>query len=108
MADASVVVRVDSARIDELLYGPNGAVWIALARLGQEVVNIAKFLVPVDTGRLRSSITFQMSTLDSRPAVEVGTNVEYAPFVEFGTRYMRAQPYLIPALIRVAEGLQAG
>ena len=28
----------------------------------------------------------------------VGTNIEYAPYVEFGTRRQEAQPYLGPAL----------
>ncbi len=44
----------------------------------------AKGRCPVDTGRLRSSIraTFYADGL----AAEVGTDVEYAPHVEFGTR----------------------
>ena len=86
-----------------VLYGPDGAVTRQIALLAQEVVNIAKYLVPVDTGRLRASITFVMGTLDGLPVAEIGSNVEYAPFVEFGTRFMAAQPYLIPALLRVAE-----
>lgn len=55
----------------------------------------AKQKAPVDTGRLRSSI--QMEAFKGGLAVEVGTNVKYAPYVEFGTRRMRAQPYLFPA-----------
>lgn len=31
-------------------------------------------------------------------AVYVGTNVEYAPYIEFGTSRMRPRPYLKPAL----------
>lgn len=41
----------------------------------------AKALVPRRTGRLFSSITGEASVVEGR----VGTNVEYAPFVEFGT-----------------------
>lgn len=33
----------------------------------------------------------------------VGTNVEYAAYVEFGTSRMEAQPYLFPAASRVAR-----
>lgn len=33
----------------------------------------------------------------------VGTNVEYAAYVEFGTSRMEAQPYLFPAARRVAR-----
>lgn len=45
----------------------------------------AKMLCPVDDGRLRNSI--QGTTLDegSRVTGEISTNVEYAPYVEFGT-----------------------
>tara|TARA_Y100000310_G_scaffold276879_1_gene294335 strand:+ start:6142 stop:6537 length:396 start_codon:yes stop_codon:yes gene_type:complete len=42
---------------------------------------------PVDTGRLRSSI---FSDFSGGGAV-VGTNVRYAPFVEFGTEFMEAR-----------------
>lgn len=45
----------------------------------------AKLLAPVDTGRLRSSIV----TTKARPSNLVAStvvNVNYAPFVEFGTR----------------------
>lgn len=34
----------------------------------------------------------------SKKEVHVGTVVEYAPYVEYGTRKMRAQPYLRPSL----------
>ena len=43
----------------------------------------AKKNVPVDTGNLRSSIMTQKNSSYSRT---VGTNSEYAPYVEFGTR----------------------
>ena len=49
----------------------------------------------VDTGRLRASITHQVS--EEEKAVYVGTNVEYAPYVELGTSRMQGWPYLKPA-----------
>lgn len=49
----------------------------------------------VDTGRLRNSITHQVDT--EKGAVYVGTNVEYAAYVELGTSKSRAYPYLRPA-----------
>lgn len=59
-----------------------------------EIESVAKSRAPVDTGNLKASI----STMVDGPAhAVVGTNVEYAPFVEYGTRHMAAQPYLIPA-----------
>ena len=54
----------------------------------------AKENCPVDTGRLRASITTKMGKLEA----EVGTNVEYAPSVEFGTSKQKAQPFMRPAL----------
>ncbi len=71
-----------------------------LERLGYSVVNRARTYAPVDTGRLRNSIDIQEKGRDtSGPFVDVGTRVDYAGFVEYGTRHMAAQPYLRPALL---------
>ncbi len=80
---------------------------VALNReVKRAVVNIeatAKGRAPVDTGRLRSSLAHEVRreataglANDGASAV-AGTNVEYAPFVEFGTRHQRARPYLFPS-----------
>lgn len=86
----------------------------ALVKGGLLVERDAKILCPVDTGRLRASITHRLEGAGTNePAVEVGTNVEYAPFVEFGhagreagktrsgatvyTGGARAKPFLFPA-----------
>lgn len=81
------------------------------------VENTAKENCPVDSGQLRNSIASNVSGETG----EVGTNVEYAPYVEYGTgvfnpgrltpwRYQDAsgewhtttgqkpQPFLVPAL----------
>ena len=50
----------------------------------------AKKSCPVDTGRLRGSIT---TNIISTYSGETGTNVEYADYVNIGTRYQQAQPY---------------
>ena len=50
----------------------------------------------VVTGRLMGSITHEVDG-DGR-AVVIGSNVEYAPFVELGTVKMSARPYLRPAV----------
>jgi len=60
----------------------------------------AKTKVPVDTGRLRGSISHKDENFGSdNPAVTVGTSVDYAKHVEFGTSRQAAKPYLYPALI---------
>lgn len=70
------------------------AVSRGIGKGGLIVEGEAKALSPVDTGALRASITSQ--TQDN--VCHVGTNVEYAPYQEYGTYKMKAQPFLIPAL----------
>lgn len=95
-----VDITVFDARINTMLSGASGPVASRLRRSGVRVQNRAKQLCPVDTGRLRSSIQLvdphQVST--DVLSVRVGTAVNYARYVEFGTRYMAARPYLRPAL----------
>ena len=55
----------------------------------------AKQRAPVDSGRLKNSIATEAR--DGGMTQVIGTNVEYAPHVEFGTRFMSARPYLFPA-----------
>ena len=63
----------------------------------KEAVN----LVPVDTGRLQASIAHDMREDGDGVYGVVGTDVEYAPFVELGARGQQGQPYLVPALNKV-------
>lgn len=96
------------------------AVLRALEKCGLTAEGYAKLLCPVDTGNLRNSITHQVD--EGEPAVYIGSNSEYASFVELGTgKYypggrptpwtyqdakgnwhlthgQRAQPYLKPAV----------
>lgn len=53
----------------------------ALQEAGEVVRKDAVLNCPVDTGRLRGSITVNVEG----NTATVGTNVEYAPYVEFGT-----------------------
>lgn len=59
-----------------------------LRRVGPMVVNRAKILAPVDTGRLRASIgpPQYSRTWTLRPQVTVSANVDYAQMVHDGTR----------------------
>ncbi len=67
----------------------------------------AKVFSPVDTGRLVNSITHRIVRDDGVLTAEVGTNVEYAPYQEFGTSKMKAQPFLNPALDRNQSRIEA-
>lgn len=55
----------------------------------------------VDTGRLRDSIGFNVSG----DQVSVGTNVEYSPYIEYGTVRQTPRPFLRPALDAQRKGL---
>jgi HK97 gp10 family phage protein len=80
------VQQLDSAMqkyVHELL-----ACWAA------DVKALAKQLAPVRTGYLRSSIYAKVQEW----VAEIGAEATYAMFVEFGTRYMQARPYLFPAV----------
>jgi len=68
----------------------------ALKAAALVVQNDAKERAPVLTGTLKRSI--HIEELPQDRAVAVGTDVEYAPYIEFGTSRMAAQPYLRPAL----------
>lgn len=62
------------------------------------LVNIergAKRRAPLRTGLLRRSYTHRLDA--DKLGGRAGTNTFYAPFVEFGTRRMSAQPHLFPA-----------
>jgi len=49
------------------------------------------------TGRLRVNITHEFIEKDGSIVGRVGTDVEYAPYVEFGTKRRTGRPYLFPA-----------
>ena len=66
-----------------------------LSAIGETAVDYAQDDCPVDTGRLKNSITYTVD--DSQEAVFIGTNVEYAPYVELGTYKQKAKPFLRPA-----------
>jgi HK97 gp10 family phage protein len=63
------------------------------------VQRVAKDLAPVKTGRLRNSIHIDIEGKGYDVVGRVYNNVEYAPYQEFGTTRMVAQPFLRPALV---------
>ena len=108
---------------DEVLEAFDEACLRALERCGLQAEGYAKDLCPVDTGALRNSISHKVDP--GEPAAYIGTNQEYAPYVEFGTGHysttgggtpkshwaykgddgkfhigkpMKARPYLKPAV----------
>lgn len=90
----------------------------SLLEIVSEVTTQAKALCPVgETGQLRSSIGWEMEgqsggfedghslgTPNEKLTAYVGSNVFYAIYVECGTRYMAATPYIRPAIAIYAQG----
>jgi HK97 gp10 family phage protein len=65
---------------------------------------VARQLVPVKTGFLRDSI-FVRQTGDLQ--FEVGAAASYAAFIEIGTVYSEAQPFIGPALVLARRHLRS-
>lgn len=96
-----------------------------LEKCGMVAESYAKEKCPVDTGQLRNSITHKV--VEDDKTVYIGTNMEYAPYVELGTGQFisggrdtpwvfqdangdwhrtegqRPQPYLKPAITEHAD-----
>lgn len=116
----------------EILEELDDAVEKVLTMIGIKAEKYAKALCPVGTvestgkkgyrgGTLRNSITFEVETEEDGGTIAIGSNVEYAPYVELGTGpyftvppdwetfestqgsgsgsgYVHARPYLRPAI----------
>jgi HK97 gp10 family phage protein len=66
----------------------------ALLLTAADIVGVAKQLAPVLTGALKQSLG---AAPVSSKEIHIGSDMPYAPFQEFGTGDMAAQPFLIPA-----------
>lgn len=79
----------------EVLEEMQAAIDRSLERIGMRAERHAKVeFVPVDTGRLKNSISHAVS---GSKAI-IGTNVEYAPYVELGTSRRSPHAFLRPAV----------
>jgi HK97 gp10 family phage protein len=82
-------------RLDSLADRIAGATQDAISEFADDVVNHMKGVVPVDTGKLRDSISKEVNGMN----VTVGPRgVDYAAFVEYGTSRGPAQPYVRPTI----------
>lgn len=92
MPDGVSVIQDNSEQVAD---GIDSAIGAALEEIGLLAEGYAAERCPVDTGNLRGSIAHEVDAGDD--AVYIGTNVDYAPYVELGTSRQRAQPFLRPA-----------
>lgn len=72
-----------------------GAVRTRVRKNGSEMHKKAQKNVPVDSGNLKRNI--ELDITDNGLTAEVEPTADYAAYVEYGTRFMEAQPYLKPA-----------
>ena len=84
---------------DDIVRGVDDAITDGAA----EMVQTAQAIVPVDTGRLRASISMERVS----NGWSVFANTEYDKYVEDGTRFMAAQPYMRPSYERHRPGIIA-
>jgi len=79
------------SRVQALQGPPIVAVMREATLLVQRSARVGKAM-PVDTGRLRASITPEITQMGGRTVGIVGSNVSYAPYQELGFR-----PHFVPA-----------
>ncbi|HOM27352.1 MAG TPA: HK97 gp10 family phage protein [bacterium] len=75
-----------------------------LGKVLLEIERDAKYLAPVDTGRLRSSITTTINE-DKKQGI-IYTNVDYSIYVHEGTRKMKGRPFLRDAIFRDSKDIK--
>lgn len=72
-----------------------------LKNIAERVTENAQDIVPYRTGKLHSRIGYKVM---SSQRARISAKTHYAVYVELGTRYMAAQPYLRPALFQTRVG----
>lgn len=91
-------ISVDSTslekRINAIAANSDDMAQEIVKNLGVIAHKSARSNAPVDTGALKQSITLEVG----RAEAEIGSALEYAPHLEYGTSKQAAQPYLRPAI----------
>ena len=117
---AKVTVSIEIDNIDKIIKEKDALVEKAMIECGLKMERYAIYGCPVKTGRLRNSITYATETFHSsgnsqpgekapaedmklrgtpdKGSVTIGTNTEYAPYVELGSSRRSKVPFLKPSL----------
>lgn len=83
-------------RIPALMAAMPGLVDAVVEKVAADTMADSQQRAPIDTGNLRGSHYFRKV---GNAAYEVGASASYTIYVELGTRFMRAQPFLVPAWV---------
>ena len=94
-------IKIENNHKDEIIAALKENAKAILTAWGETAERHAKEMCPVDTGRLRNSITYEVKSDEG--AVYIGTNVEYGQYVELGTSRMSPKPFLKPAIVDYKE-----
>lgn len=90
-ADADAVIRKKVERV--------------IAETAREIASMAYQLAPKDTGYMADSIAVEQALESGTLRIVVGAY--YGKFVEWGTRFQVAQPFLRPAVHQMQRRLRA-
>ncbi len=107
-------MTVDVKGVDRLIRRFNDRSWMQnpirdlLTKGSLEIAGQTRRLTPVDTGRLRSSISQEVDKSQMPLWAKVGTNVEYAAPVEFGRRPGSFPPLAAIRAWTIRKGIGAG
>lgn len=100
----NVRVKIDAALTKRLLESEDGPTFKQLLKFAVRAETWAKRFAPVDTGRLRSSITHRIGKDSQGPYAEIGTDVDYAIYQELGTRDIWPVAFLRRGIEAVRKG----
>lgn len=79
-------IQITGTNAQEVLNSLTAGLEQAMIKISTTAGRYAMQDCPVDTGRLRASITSDGGHDDGGHYAQVGSNVEYAPYVELGAR----------------------
>lgn len=96
---SGMILQVTENRLPQLLVSFPREVSAVIRKTAFDVQREAQNRAPVKTGTLRASIG-AAPTPGGNPNFDwtVTVGAEYGIYVEYGTRYMHAQPYFNPAI----------
>lgn len=74
------------------------AIGLKAVSIWEKIITVKKV---VDTGRFRNSVNYAVKPSEKK--VILGSNVQYAPWLELGTKKMKARPTLKPTILEYTD-----